>query len=1064
MPSSNLIRVFGGVLSACALIFALVLPVSRAVAQVTTGIISGTLRDSTGSVIPGGNIKVSHLETGSNRTAVTDATGHFLFSQLPVGEYEVQAESAGFRTQVRKGIVLTVGKEAAVNITLEVGEITEKVEVSGEAPLVETASSSLAGLVDEKQVRDLPLNGRSFDQLITLTPGTVQFGNKRRNVALGLTSGFSAGGARWEASKFTWDGVEIVGSNSVSTTPNSASGKLLGVEAIQEFAVVTNNGDATYGKKFGGQINVVTRAGSNSFHGNVYWFLRNNHLDARNFFDPGNVPQFKQNNFGVAVGGPFRRDKSWFFANYEGYRQRLGLSNVAIVPDADARRGILPLPDPANPSRLTSTNVGVAPGEVPALPLYPEPNGPNLGGGKALAFSSPSETTNEDFLVLRVDHSVSADNNLYARYFYDNSTLSSPRENPHFAQFIPTRAQQAVLGLKTVFSPTVVNNFVAGFTRAAGINNVVSDVPIPPSLIFEEGAKGTGNIVVQGLNDLGGYNLSALLAGRFHNRNVFTYADQVNLIRGRHFLQAGTQIERIQANENQGTSRRGLWRFDGLLEFLQGTATSFQAPVAGSNGEKGWRQTYVSFFFQDNFRILSNFSLNLGLRYEFMTNISEVNGRIANYELVGRQLTNPLRTESIVSKNLWTENNSLRNLAPRIGFAWDVFGQGKTAVRGGFGVFYNQIEDDHRRGLGANTPFFTVLQAANVRFPTTAAALAGVAGLPRPTGVARYADTPTMLQYNLRVEQSLGAQTRVAAAYVGSHAFHLARMTDPQVAAPTILSDGRLFYPLGTVRKNPQLAVVGELIVYDANSFYNSLQLEVERRIKSGLRFKAAYTWSKSIDDSSGTLAVTNAATTDLFPTNHKGDRGLSGFDLTHSFALNWSYDLPFASLFKTSGRLVEGWQLTGILNLLSGQPFTTEVGFSRARNGTSNTFDRPDLAPGKSNNPILGSPSESPRYFDPNAFLLQPEGFVGNLARNTLRAPGIATADLGLQKNIPFTEALGLQFRWEVFNLLNRANFKFPTVRQIFTRQGTIIGSSGVLTETSTSSRQMQVSLKLTF
>jgi hypothetical protein len=467
---------------------------------------------------------------------------------------------------------------------------------------------------------------------------------------------------------------------------------------------------------------------------------------------------------------------------------------------------------------------------------------------------------------------------------------------------------------------------------------------------------------------------------------------------------------------------------------------------------------------QDNVRVTESLTANLGLRWEMMTNPSDVDGRIANYELVGGQLTSPLATDPVISKTVWTENRTIRSFAPRIGFAWNVAGKGTTSVRSGFGVFYHQPEDDHRRALGANPPFYVVLQKSNVTFPLDSNALLDAGGQTRPTAMVRDADVPTLLQYNVRIEQSLGQNMRVGAGYVGSHGYHQNRLTDPQVAIPQ-LQDGRLVFPRGTVRKNLALANSGVgLIVYDGNSFYDSLQVDLERRLAGGLQFKFAYTWSKSIDDSSGTLALTGVNTTDNFPQDHKANRGPSSFDVTHNLAANWTYELPLARLFAPNAA-TEGWQVSGVLTLQSGQPFEVDTGISGRLGGGTLATGRPDLKPGLTRDDIiLGTPQASPRYFDPTAFLLPAVGVVGNVGRNSLRGPGVATVDASVQKMVPLGATKRLQLRLEGFNVLNRPNFRFPAVRSIFDATGRIVPSAGVITETSTTSRQLQVSAKFIF
>ena len=440
--------------------------------------VSGRALDISGSAIPGAGITVRSVETGAIRTVGTDESGLYRALSLPVGRYEIRAEKDGFKTEIRSGITLVVGQEAVVNLTLEVGQVQQELTVTAEAPLVNTTTSQTAGLVGEREVKELPLNGRSFDNLITLNAGTVNFTSMRSAGTGGFGNAFSVSGRRPGENFFLLNGVEYTSASQIETTPGGASGQLLGIDAIREFNVVKDDYSAAYGKRAGGQVSMVTMSGTNQLHGSVFEFLRNSVLDARNFFDQADIPPFKRNSFGGSAGGPIRKDRTFVFGNYEGFRQRLGLSNVAVVPDNNARRGLLP--DARNPGQFI--NVGLAPGIAPYFALWPEPNGASLGDGTALLYNNPASPINENFLTTRLDHSFSERDSLSGVYTFDGGNSINPSVNPSSGQRLRARNQVVSMQDAHTFSPTIVNTFTAGFSRGMFLQISSPLVEFPASL------------------------------------------------------------------------------------------------------------------------------------------------------------------------------------------------------------------------------------------------------------------------------------------------------------------------------------------------------------------------------------------------------------------------------------------------------------------------------------------------------------------------------------------------------------------------------------------------------
>ena len=525
------------------------------------------------------------------------------------------------------------------------------------------------------------------------------------------------------------------------------------------------------------------------------------------------------------------------------------------------------------------------------------------------------------------------------------------------------------------------------------------------------------------------------------------------------------------SNEFEGAVARGQLMFrSGLSALIQELPTTFAAPLPGSDGFKSFRETYVGTYIQDGIHLTRNFNLNLGLRWEFMSNPIEVHNRIANWVPIGNQLTGTYSNTAPIVTHFFSDNHS-DNFGPRVGFAWDVFGNGKTAVRSGFGIFYNQIENEFRGDNSAGSPYWLRVNVTNPPWPNPGQALA-THGQFLPYGIATNSKVSTVLQYNFRIEQKIPPETILSVAYVGSHGDHLVRQTMPQIQQPFLDQNGRLALP--QTLNNPNLNNGARFQVFDANSFYNSLQFEVTKNLSRGLRFKNSFTWSKSIDDAVQPVSMPNGqAQAATVAADHKFDRGLAPYDTRRQLVSNWTYALPVFSHARMLKPMVQGWELGGILTLSGGHPFTASLGFTRNAIGTGGT--RVDLAPGKSTNPTsgvtagcgsiaagrVGTPN---RYFDPCAFLLPPLGVLGNFGNGTIIGPGLATLDWTMSKNIRFTERFSLLFRAEFFNLLNRANFSISTSGVFLSNSGNYSGSAGVVQGTLTDARQIQFGLKLMF
>jgi len=1026
--------------------------------QVVGASISGTVHDETGAGLPQTSVTLKNLETGAERNLTTDDSGRYSAPSIAVGPYRVTAEKAGFKSQVKTGINLVVGQSTTVDLTLALGEVHEVVTVEEAATPVSLSTQSTAGVVNERQVKDLPLNGRSYDQLLTLNPAVVNYTSERsggvgtNNASVG--SMFSASGRRPQENLFLLNGIEYTSASLTNLTPGGASGQLLGVEAVREFNVVTDTYGVEYGKRPGAQVSIVTASGTNDLHGSVYEFLRNSALDARNFFDQGDIPQFQRNVFGAALGGPVRKDKTFIFGNYEGFRQHLGLSDVTFVPD--------------NASRAAAS-----PSAAPLMALWPVQNGPELGGGIALAYSHPLQTIREDFGTIRVDHTFSDKDALFGVYTIDDSADNTPTTNPLSRVVETLREQVASIQEQHVFSPTFLNTARIGYSRGAYFftGNVPVDVsgwvqgrPIGAVVVGGSTASnGASQLSPAGSN--AGSNLSAV-------RNLFTYDDHVAINHGIHQIEAGAWFQRIQANDSMAQFQYGQATFGSLAALLAGNVSTFS--VVPSPTPLGFRSLIAAGFVQDAIRLTRNLELRVGFRFESTDGWNESHGRAANY-LFNNGV---IQTNPRISDSVFTVNRAKFLPEPRAGIAWDPFGKGKTVVHAGFGIYRALLDDiDYRTTQTA--PFNTTATLKNVRL-STIDILPG-STLPSgskvsPSGIQPDAYTPTVISYTFKVEQELTPSTEIAVGYAGSRGYHELLSVDANEPFPTICPDspcpaslaaGTIYYPKNAVLANPKVANTTSWFTEGVSS-YNALEVDVNRRLTRSFQVRGVYTYSKSLDDGTAqnTSVGTNAPGFVMFPLNPRLDWGLSNSDVRHVAVINGTYELPFGPgrRFAQNAegwrrKAVEGWSISGIETIQSGFPFTPQLGFNPSNNGDTRNPVRPSWNPNFTGPVILGGPN---RYFDPNAFVVPASGTYGNVGRNTLIGPGIKSLDLSALKTTTLTERVHLQFRAEFFNILNHTNLGTPNP-VVFTSAVSIPAhTAGVITSTRTTSRQIQFGLKL--
>jgi hypothetical protein len=1086
---------------------------SSGFAQGFTATITGSVKDASGAVLDGALVTATHTESGQRRTASADASGSYTLPSLPVGAYEVTAEKTGFKQEVRRGINLAIGQEAVVDLILQVGNVEQKVTVVAEAPLVNTTLASTSGLINEQQVKDLPLNGRSFDQLLTLNTG---ISNNTSNIGTGNGwTGFSVAGKRQETNRYVINGVDWVGGNATAQfiTPSGASGQLLGVEAVREYNVVEHTYGAEYGKRAGGQISIVTSSGTNQLHGDVFEYLRNSALDARNFFDQSiGTPPFKRNQFGGALGGPIKKDKMFLFGNYEGFRQRLQLSNRAFVPDAQSRQGLLPcnvIGAAANPCPAS----GFAP--VPNLKqgmlaysnaFWPAPNGGEvlIGGlpsGTAYNYSSGVQAVGEHFGLVRFDYNISSKDSFSTNYTIDDGQRTTPQSDPNFVQIEPLRSQTLGLQEGHVFSSRLVNTATAGFARTRANLVRAPAVSIPDNLLFLPGGN-PGTIVIGG----GATTVApaAIAPAPGINpvqgvREYYTWADDLHFITGRHTFSAGVWLQRIR-NNNVGAAQfsAGGVSYSTLLTFLQDIPSQFNLnrnplPV-------GYRSLEAAWYVQDEIKLRRNLTMRLGLRDEMTTGWNEVAGRCSNYVFDQNFVisTNPGIGDSCLS-----QNNNKALWQPRVGIAWDPSGTGTWAVRAGFGI-HNDLQDNLSNRTYSNPPFNAREQLSGPLLSLIplerAAALPATCGpgIPQPCsiyspgGIDPNLFSPTHQQWSLTVERQLASNLMLQAAYVGSQSYHTPLSENANTAPPQVCADpqgcisggtttggspvptaqrvrvpqGTTYMPPGT-RPNPY---VGNGVTWfdQGTSSYHSLNVSLVKRASHGLTFKANYTYSKVIDLNSAILAPSGGnEPPDVFsPYNLFWNRGPASYSLEHQFNANYSYQLPFgtgqhfgAGAHGLVNQLIGGWQWNGIVTAQGGFPFTPLAGSNTSGTGDANQSDVPDWNPNFKGPLILGTPDQ---WFDPRAFQLARQGTFGDVSRGSLRGPHLVEFDTSLFKKLRISERWNVQFRAEAFNLFNHSNFAVPN--QVVFTGASFSSSAGQVTYTSTSSRQLQLALKLLF
>ena len=1098
-------------------------------AQQITGSIRGAVVDPSGAVVQSAAVSAQQTETGLTRTAITDRDGAYVLVELPIGHYQIRAEAKGYQKYLQEGISLDVNQTATVNVHLKLGAETQQVEVKADSQLVQSTVSSLGQTVMEREILDLPLDGRNFSQLgtlqpgvVPLTPGLLQAGGPAR-----AGQAYAVDGQRPESNNFLIDGadnVNAVDAGFVLKPP---------IDSIAEFRILTHNANAEFGRNTGSTTNIVTRSGTNSFHGALWEFLRNDAMDASDYFSHS-VQALKQNQFGGTFGGPIRRDKTFFFGYYEGFRNRQGETVPATVPSLLERQG--------NFSELCSSPNKFANGlcvdkngnfypkgqlfnyyagqPVPnnqlsppfdpvsqnVLSFFPKPNN-GLNG----FITTQTLSENNDQFGLRLDHYLSHANTLNFRYMYSAGPTTDPLSPvganvPGFPVGEYDRGQNFVAQETHVFSPTTIAVARFSYLRNKFLLDQHLNHESPSDLGFQyqptlASAAGPPFIQVSGYSSVG----DPITGPRNTLQNTFDLSGSLSWIHGRHELKFGGGYRRDQINALQGIATNGFFVFagfpysDGFASFLSGNPVVFLQ--GGGDFSREIRDRALDLYGQDNYKVTSHLTLNLGLRYELPFPATENKNRVNLFVPGAQSKVIPTAPAGLLYPGdtgvpaglISTQKTAF---APRVGFAWDPRGDAKMVVSAAYGIFYEPYYTGQGGPLQDPISAPPYLKTLQIGFPVNS--FANPFYSPDPFGqpfpepmtllvVSRNLRLPYAQDWNLNIQRSFGADWLFQIGYVGTTGVRLPRFIEgnPAIYKPGIdpntnqpysttsnVNQRRLYS--GCTPENPDNCVYGSVgeIASIANSSYNALEASLRKRFSHGLSFLASYTWAHSIDDVSsfnitGSASQPVAGENDLAqnPFDLAAERGRSMFDARHRFVLSYQWSLPFLQhSVNWYGKVLGNWQLNGIVTAMSGTPFTV---FDP--NDVSLQGQAPEISGFSSNRPnVIGNPNSGPhtaaQWFNVNAFerITQdpnsPVQQFGNEGRNAVQGPGYVNWDFSAFKNIRVTESKEVQFRGELFNVLNHTNFRLPV--------SDISAPAGVFghIQSDVSPRVIQVALKFMF
>jgi hypothetical protein len=1092
-------------------------------AQVAGATLTGTITDSSGGQVPNAQVVIKDVSTGVERTVTTNKDGFYIAANLLPAAYQVTVTAPGFNTEIKNGIKLNVGMEQEFNLVLQVGTVTHRVEVTAEAPAVQLSSSDISATVQATTVRELPLNGRSWTDLAALQPGvdTIQtqpsFSSGADRGNRGFGQQLTISGARPQQNNYRLDGVSL--NDYANGAPGSVLGGSLGVDAIQEFSVLTSNYSAEYGKTSGGVINAITRSGTGSFHGSGYEFLRNSALDARNFFDGPQIPPFKRNQFGGSIGGPIIKERTFFFFDYEGIRQSKGITAVTTVPSLDARNGLI------HDSAGNPITVTIDPAAQAALAFYHLPNGPVTSNPDIARYSfSGQQVVSENFYTTRLDHKISEKDSMSGTYLFDKTPYTSADGVNDVLLTTKSSRQIAVLEETHIFKPAFANSVRFGYNYENVDNNQGAKALVPAAGDTSLGTfpgRTAPQIFVSGLTTfLGGVGGEAAY---FYHWNTFQLYDDAFVNKGTHTIKFGFAAERMELEIKALSDPNGIFHFNNLQTFYANNPSRFQGGIASTLSPRNLRQTLFGGYVQDDWRFKPNLTLNLGLRYEMVTVPTETAGKLA-----------VLRNLSDATPHLgdpFFNNPTTKNFEPRVGFAWDPFRNGKMAVRGGFGMF-DVLPLPYQFTLLTTlaAPFF---QYTSINNPGAGSFPNNLPPLPSNKLRATYIDPNPkrnyVMQYNLNIQYQLTPSLTSLVAYVGSRGIHQPyRPDDADIVLPTLTPSGYLFPKVDALgnlfsptcnqvdpagsdpascappnRINENYGSVRGMF-YEGQSYYNALETQLAKRMSHGFQVQGTFTLGRSIDTSSATVAgdaFGNSIASPSYFFNPKVSRALSDFNVARTLVINGLWELPSPKSTAGPARfLTEGWQLGIIFTASTGIPFTPTFGTGGDPNGTLSSDDwaypnrlggagcQSLTNPGNPNNYIKTqcfavpvAPNQA--FFDANCDPAPPSlgaalapgdlrcfNLKGNSGRNVAISPGLLDVDFSVFKNNyirKISETFNVQFRAEMFNVFNRPNFAPPVTpdnTDIFDPTGAPTGVAGLLTRTTTTAREIQFALKVIF
>jgi hypothetical protein len=1022
-------------------------------AQVTGATLSGAVTDASGAVVVGVQISIRNTATGITTDATTDSAGYYTVPNLPAGPYEVKASAKGFSTAVST-VALAVGAQQSLNIPLKVGETSQTVMVTEAAPQIDLTSSTLTGQVESQTVVDLPLNGRDWTSLATLHPGValieeqMSYATSARGNR-GFGSELTISGQRTTFNNYRLDGISV--NDYANSGPGNVIGAALGAEAVEEFSVLTGGFSAEYGKAVGGVVNAITKSGSNGFHGDLYEFMRNSALDSRDYFTRSSDlprPKFIRNQFGASAGGPIIKDKTFIFGDYEGLRQVKGITTNIRVLSPNARLGILAAcpdntsagctpqsPCPAGSSlRDPNANICVADVAVAALRMYPTPQ--TVSGDKGQFVNNAVQRVPENFYTIRVDHKISANNSLGGTYLFDNTTFDQPDAWNNDILHSQTRRQTVVLQESHTFSPNVLNAARVGFSRthvinlqpAGAVNSAATDTTLGTD------GQNAPEINIPGFTRMpGGVGVGSYY---FHTFNNYEFYDDAFWTHGHHTLKFGGGVERMQYNYEAFQNQGGLWKFPSLTAFLSDQATHFEEGIPSAITPRELRQTLVAGYVQDDWRFRPNLTLNLGLRYEMTTVINDAQGKITSLPTIaspdpqcGIMYTSPflgsLPGGHCGSVGPYYSNPTKRNFEPRVGFAWDPFKDGKTSVRGGFGIYdvlplpgYFLLQENQSGPFMIFSSLDTPLLAGH--FPQdgfnllTNPPMGVTPGKLATSTIETHPHRNYVEEWNLNIQRQITSDLSITVGYVGSHGVHnLTRGDDGNMTqgvqtspgllfpcGPPILPDGSCTPGNNAAGNNAQINQTNGIIRYiywSTDSSYHALNVSLDKRMSHGLQFQVADTWGKSIDESSSTIAgdTFEQGLNSLFYFAPKSLRGPSDFNVSNTLSVNALWAIPTPASWSGIVRTAAGgWQLGGIIKYNTGVPTTPIIGGDpmAVGNGGADQFGVPDRLAGC--NPVNSNSVAS--YINQNCFTLPtaPASFASQCGDFTT-SPGVPTPGL---------------------------------------------------------------------